>query len=199
MADVQTDAGLSIVTPANWFPVDFDLTDEEIAERVEKGLRGSGHELMGERLVEVFQTAREARGRAGVLYAAGLVDAVGGQPVTAGLTVAAVDLQAVGNGQPDSADAEAIAEFFRGGPEQPAEVSIGQIAGRDAARVEVIRPTDDDPDNKLYSLSVQYYVPLSEGRLMALSFTTPMVGFAKPFSALFDAIASTLRIPESLA
>lgn len=68
-------------------------------------------------------------------------------------------------------------------------------SGDKAVRLARLATADAGPGERSELFMHSFLVPIAKGEaLCALQFTTPNVGEAKPFSELFDAIGSTLRL-----
>jgi hypothetical protein len=144
-------------------------------------------------LARMFQEVARAASRNGVLEAYLYSRAVGDRMAVASLTIAA----ATPEHPREHDDLGLLALRLRSevDPEQPRpDISVAETLAGEALRSERRRVITTENGDSLESHEVQYFAPIpGDKRVLVLTFTTPNVGAARPFTNLFDAIAEGLQ------
>jgi hypothetical protein len=143
-------------------------------------------------LTDQFQTLANAARRSGVIEAYLYSRAIGDRMAVASLTIAAALPEHPG----EHTDLDLLALRLRtevDAEQPPTDISIAATLAGETVRIERRRVVDD-ATGPLETHEVQYLAPIPAGeRLLILTFTTPNVGAARPFTELFDAIAGGLQ------
>lgn len=178
----------ALVVPADWWRIDLTAADGTAGQvtRLVQRLAGSAdlQATLRHELVQHLQAAAEqAASRGGVdLYLAA------GGP--AGGLLAASLLVTV---TPQDVGAEHSLRLLQTAVGEGAgSASVVELDRRPAVRVERHEQPEDLGFGGRPSLVVQYTVPLP-GVVVLLSFATPLLALAEPLTAVFDAVAETVR------
>lgn len=196
MSATTTAPTLSVTLPGNWTRIDFERIaspgyfDELVAGRADDIVEA---EAFRDRFVAYAAAAGARATVSGVVLAAVLIDAADDRsmPVVASLTVAYLQ-------QPADAGAPADAAARDDGAEAPAEpvpyTELDLPVGHAVRTERVVERAPDQDGAAELAFAVHYAVPAAEaGWLLALTFTSPMLGMRDALTEMFDRIAHDVR------
>ena len=187
--------GFRLATPGNWFDLDLDprTRNESIAAMVDAHIaRSAATPENRQVLVRLLRrTARDAADR-GMVFASLMSEVAEGIPVSASATVTLSG--ALDSEERSISDPSRIATELRtkdGGAGRRREVSVVDLPAGRAVRLVGTRTGDvEGIAEGIVTHEVQSFVPVPGTRLLAvLTFTTPVLALAEPFTGLFDTMA----------
>jgi hypothetical protein len=200
---VSPPVGFRLPTPGNWFDLDLDprTRDESIASLVDAHVAQSPaavHNREGLRRL-LRRTAREAA-QGGMIFASLMSEVAEGVPVSASATVTLRSAVSLG-GAPISNSGD-IAGHLRGQARagwRGIEVRVAEIPTGSVVRLQGLQEGDvGGLATGVVTLVVQYFVPVpGTPSLAVLTFTTPTLALAEPFTALFDTMAENFSFEWS--
>lgn len=178
----------SLVVPSDWWRIDLTTPDgvaAQVRHLVQRLVGGADLQAgLRHEITQHLQAAAESAARRGGVD---LYLAAGGP--SGGLLAASLLVTVT----PQDVGAEHGARLLPTAVGDGAhEAAVLQLDGRSAVRVVRRERPDDLPLEDRPSLVVQYTVPLP-GAVVLLSFATPLLALAEPLTAVFDAVAETVR------
>jgi hypothetical protein len=202
--------GFRIPTPGNWFDLDLDprTRNQSIADLVDSRIATTPE--IAERRQELVRllrrVAREAA-EGGAIFASMVSEIVTGTGMSASVLVVVRAVTADGPAEAPLTDPASLAgavaagrETGDGARDQP-DVGVVELGCGRAVRVAGRREHElPGTSQSLLTWEVQYFIPVPSTELiMVVTFSTPALSFAEPFTGLFDTMAERLEFTYSPA
>jgi hypothetical protein len=184
---------IAIATPGDWIRLELGWTDAEITAMVEERIAQLPQlDDMRDQAIELLRLVRDGSLQAGIAIAAVMFDLVERVPITASMTVSAIQM-------PEAADVDSMADELRSGHEPGAHneaVSVVELPAGRAVRIQKLQEGEASPSgSSTVTFHLQYLVPVAKAdTLAAITFATPTVALADSFVPLFAGIASTFEL-----
>lgn len=196
-------AGFRLATPGNWFTLDLDpaTRNQSIARLV--NARIADFPQIAERRQEIIRMLRGAAREAAeheVAFVSMMAEAADGPGMSASLTVVITPVAADDDGGGPVTDVESLRASLAGRSAPPQRVDVGcvELPAGTAVRLCGLRENDlPGGGESVVTSMVQYFIPVPDSAAFAVvTFSTPTLALAGPFTELFDAIASTFEFED---